>query len=97
MKDEEINLIIAEFHLTREGMGGDWDKKPDYCNDLNAVFEAEKSMPESWRQAYADEILYHCTTTGEWDYDPMDQWRAIHTTARQRAECLANSIISSNP
>lgn len=65
---------------------------PDYLSDLNAMHGAEKVLSESERKAYANEIMYRCTTTGEWDYDPMDKFRMLHLTAEQRAEAFLRTL-----
>lgn len=86
MKEEEINKRIAEvcgwklekhYWLTPEGCEAfTWDI-PDYCNDLNAMHEAEKMLKEKQTHAYACELN-----------EKVWYWGLIHATARQRAEAF---------
>ena len=76
MIDEQINAAIAE------AIDADphWKCAKDYCNDLNAMHEAEKvfDCPE----------LYECNlikVCGGIQY----MW---HATARQRAEALLRTL-----
>lgn len=55
----------------------------DYCNDLNAMHEAEKQLKNN--PVYADE-LYAVTPVSS------REWRFIHATARQRAEAFLRTI-----
>lgn len=61
---------------------------PDYCNDLNAMHEAEKVLVEmgvnKW-WTYAGHILRH-------NPSPFGAETAIHATARQRAEAFLRTI-----
>jgi hypothetical protein len=74
MTDQEINAAIAEW------LG--W--QDNYCNDLNAMHEAEKvlvKMPEK-RITYAH-YLMNAT---------CKEWAAFHATARQRAEAFLRAL-----
>lgn len=59
---------------------------PDYCNDLNAMHEAEATMDEAQRRTY----FYHLF--GSQRLDDGDLWKAVHATARQRAEAFYRVI-----
>jgi hypothetical protein len=81
MSDEEINIAIAE--------ACGWEKKfydysdiPDYCNDLNAMHEAEKTLTRDQIEIFCCRLLpkHHGI------------WWGIHTTARQRAEAFLKAI-----
>jgi hypothetical protein len=61
---------------------------PDYCNDLNAMHEAEQSLSDwQWKQ-YA-EILYDSVYYG---FKGTVSRRAYSATARQRAESFLKAI-----
>lgn len=55
---------------------------PDYCNDLNAMHEAEKVLSSPQRDEYWDRIK-DLTDEG------FDQ---LHATARQRAEAFLRTL-----
>ena len=59
---------------------------PDYCNDLNEIHEAEATMDEAQRRTY----FYHLF--GSQRLDDGDLWKAVHATARQRAEAFYRVI-----
>lgn len=94
MSDDEINAAIAEslgWSLVgtsiRAGRppGADYvgsEFIPNYCNDLNAMHEAEKSISKEQIDNYCD-LLW--PKGYGWFY-------AIHTTARQRAEAFLRTI-----
>lgn len=96
MTDEKINCAIAdacgftvELSHMQSGIDVIRDGKrkplPDYCNDLNAMYEAEKIFCNcSIRREYADEVALACDAN--WRYD------AIHATARQRAEAFLRTL-----
>jgi len=92
MTDEQINIAIAEAcgwtdtKIVNEGgklMYGQTEV-PDYCNDLNAMHEAEKVFGEVYSiksheyEDWLQSIIEHDQT-----------WRA---TARQRAEAFLKNI-----
>ena len=60
------------------------DKLPNYCNDLNAMHEAEKTFAgdDATVEKYWLE-LYDATEQTRWPYD---------ATARQRAEALLRTL-----
>jgi hypothetical protein len=68
MTNEEINKTIAEIVgwkpllLMRDMRGNPFpgqDIPPDYCSDLNAMHEAEKTMPKEQQQEYAWWLFNH--------------------------------------
>jgi hypothetical protein len=65
---------------------------PDYLNDLNAIYEAEKLLPDSNNYI---EALHDVCVPGrknvEWGTTP-DYWPMIRATATQRAEALLRTI-----
>lgn len=100
MTNEQINIAIAEMcgmrgvwekKITSCGCDGQWDyfnpqgnRLPDYCNDLNAMHEAEKVLGEiySIKSCEYDDWLQSII-----EHD--QKWRA---TAAQRAEAFLRTI-----
>jgi hypothetical protein len=94
MTDEEINKAVAEirgwknlsFDVWHNGIVGILptnkdvrSKIPDYCNDLNAMHEAEKSLGSAEQ--------------GRNYMDFLDDGNGGHTaTARQRAEAFLRTL-----
>lgn len=74
MTNAEINLELAQLC----GVVG--HEIPDYCTDLNAMFEAERYLlghdPDNYYK-YATEI----------DRNHSPEW-LVHVAARQRALCI---------
>jgi hypothetical protein len=74
MTNTEINFAIAQMCGISES------QTPDYCSDLNAMFEAERYLlghdPDNYYK-YATEI----------DRNHSPEW-LVHVAARQRALCL---------
>jgi hypothetical protein len=104
MTDEQINIAIAEAcgwsGFSSAGYAGSiqygrkplsshasWEL-PNYCNDLNAIHEAEMSLP-------VEEF-----NGQEWDQSRSEyRWRLrliclhpCHATARERAEAFLRTI-----
>ena len=108
MTDGEINLAIAEacrkdtslcpVHLSRACCGRAGYR--DWCNDLNAMHEAEKVLTECADDNYAkfNNYLYHlemivCNAHGK-DCTDYDGWSGFiaFATARQRAEAFLKTL-----
>jgi hypothetical protein len=55
---------------------------PDYCNDLNAMHEAEEVLTRDQIEVFCEQLLpkHHGI------------WWGIHTTARQRVEAFLRTI-----
>lgn len=97
MTDQQINAAIAEA-LGWEQKGNTWltpsgtpvfaTDVPNYCNDLNAMHEAEKVLaPKNWNNFKKN----------WWDYCKLlregnDASEAIHANARQRAEAFLRTL-----
>ena len=97
MTDEEINKAIAEicgwenlaFDVWHNGIVGVLptnkdvrSKIPDYCNDLNAMHEAEKTLTDDQR-----DIFYP-----RWLGGFMSRTGPIYATARQRAQAFLRTM-----
>ncbi len=86
MTDEQINRAIAEACgwnnkpvVRTNGKGSVWVTEwPDYCNDLNAMHEAEKVLTDDQREVFYPRNL------GAW----QSPFNVIYATARQRAEAF---------
>lgn len=67
---------------------------PDYCNDLNAMHEAEGSL-NGWK---IDTYIGHLYESNQADIISPNLWeriavrRSTHATARQRAEAFLKTI-----
>jgi len=96
MKTEQINIAIAKacgwqikvkaYHA--KSPAGEWkylDKIPDYCNDLNAMHEAEKILSDESHADYACELVKTIRQNGEW-------FESVSATAAQRAEAFLRTI-----
>jgi hypothetical protein len=78
------------------------DKLPDYLNDLNAMHEAEKFIPQRDRCLYPgnlikstgpDGIIDLVDDYGEWSTSESTSFFAlIHATAAQRAEAFLRTL-----
>jgi hypothetical protein len=96
MTDEQINAAIAdvisprlvlgkyEFYKSEEGWVVDC---PNYCTDLNAMHEAEKTLTDYGQiHAYVD----HLQNRDDWHTHLL--LLATHITARQRAEAFLKAL-----
>jgi hypothetical protein len=75
MTDEQINLAIAKVLNADEH----WMVQKDYCNDLDAMHEAEGTLPLSdlWT------MKYNLPLQGDLEF---------RSTARQRAEAFLRTL-----
>jgi hypothetical protein len=87
MTNEQINIAIAKAcgwaHPSVQPYAF-----PDYCNDLNAIHEAEKTLTADQFEQYRWVLWDMCKqlTVKEW-------YRAhLSATARQRAEALLKTL-----
>ena len=92
MTDKEINIAIAEacgWILTAMNWwfkdGEYFALPPDYCNNLNAMHEAEKTTLKN------DALLWH-KYASLLDRDYCNQPYTIGSTARQRAEAFLKTL-----
>ena len=93
MTNEQINIAIAKAcgwgKPYQEGAAyRPMTNAPDYCNDLNAMHEAEKVLinkgVNAWWE-YAGHINRHTPSQ-------LGTETAIHATARQRAEAFLRTL-----
>ena len=97
MTDQEINKVIAEHiqwkpafipkDMTGKPFDG-WDIPPDYCNDLNEMHEAEKTLSrgQNYHQLYG--FGFYVNTLTQICY----QQHILTATASQRAEAFVRTI-----
>ena len=92
MTDEQINAAIAEAcrWVPDCDNGICWDQHgnaiitpPNYCNDLNAMHEAEKTLSETNMFVMAHYIERFISRHGQ---------HYFHATARQRAEAFLRTL-----
>lgn len=98
MTDNDIRIAIAEacgwrkpdppncmgyMHPPEIKNRLQFDRPPDYCHDLNDMYEAEKTLfgGNEWKACDYEERLMKVTTSWAW-----------HATARQRAEAFLRTI-----
>jgi len=91
MTDQQINAAIAETCGRRRNRNGGWYPDngwdfgtqgiPDYCNDLNAMHEAEELLKGKQFEAYGIELN-----------DIEGSLWGIRATARQRAEAFLRTL-----
>jgi hypothetical protein len=78
MTDSQINFLICEI----TGDDPHWKCAKDYCNDLNAMHEAEKVLTDDQR-----DIFYP-----RWLGGFMSRTGPIYATARQRAQAFLRTM-----
>jgi hypothetical protein len=97
MTNEQINIAIAEACGWEQVEGEECffdngieqiyiENIPDYCNDLNAMHEAEKSLNPSLAGCYGRTLTSIAWQSEQPVFAPMT------ATARQRAEAFLRTI-----
>jgi hypothetical protein len=86
MTNEQINAAIAKLvGWINRGLNYNY---PDYCNDLNAMHEAEKVIEISYYREYTN-LLYDIALKVNKE---TNIWMPYSSTARQRAEAFLRTI-----
>ena len=92
MSDEQINIAIAKAcGWNNDDIARGYtlcqfsENVPDYCNDLNAMHEAEKILSDESHADYACELVKTIRRNGEW-------FESVSATAAQRAEAFLKTI-----
>lgn len=89
MTNDQINRAIAEacnwglkpvVHIDDKGIRV--REHPDYCTDLNAMHEAEKTLTDDQREVFYPRNL------GAW----QRPFNVIYASARQRAEAFLRTL-----
>ena len=79
MTNEQINISIEE--IIRPALHGNIYRPPrDFCNDLNAIHEAEKMLNSEQWVAYGKEL------------SRLGVFPMVHATAHQRAEAFLRTL-----
>jgi hypothetical protein len=91
MTNEQINRAIAKaVGWESETSGPSWyeyeTKMPNYCNDLNAMHEAEEALNPIKAAEYARMLTFIAWQSEQPVFAPMT------ATARQRAEAFLRTI-----
>lgn len=84
------NGLKIQFHPPEYVKEVFFKEIPDYCNDLNAMHEAENMLTEKQTRTFAFMLAQVLDTTPTVDLD--DQFLNIHATAIQRAEAFLKTI-----
>lgn len=91
MTNEQINIAIAEAcgwaHPSVQPYAF-----PDYCNDLNAMHEAEKILTTKQKQRYAKALSDDLSDSAPTESCHTVWSDTIHANARQRAEAFLKTI-----
>lgn len=95
MTDNEINIAIAKacgwWGIEQEGMmrpplsTSEYEMVPDYCHDLNAMWQAEHRISLGLETEYGNALKCIVARDNEGD---INQFTVLHATARQRAEAF---------
>ena len=90
MTDEQINAAISKACGRRQKPNGEWFPDngltvgsqgiPDYCNDLNAMHEAEKTI---YKHNNLWTAYYYAIGAGPF---------SLHATARKKAEAFLRTL-----
>jgi hypothetical protein len=91
MTNEQINIAIAKAcgwaHPSVQPYAF-----PDYCNDLNAIHEAERSLNSQQVQDYTLNLLRVTNNDGARFHGTLGCFAHVHATARQRAEAFLKTL-----
>jgi len=89
MTDEQINAVIDKIMGKSGCQRGGGIFEQDWCNDLNAMHEAEKVLaPKNWNR-FSEKwwnYYHHCLDLNG------DAHKTIHATARERAEAFLRTL-----
>jgi hypothetical protein len=103
MSDEQINIAIFEifrwkweteknsFFHPENGRLKPKDA-PDFCNDLNAMHEGERSLNSQQVQDYTLNLLRVTNNDGTRFHGTLGCFAHVHATAKQRAEAFLKTI-----
>ena len=108
MTNEQINIAIAEAcgWEPRKDTDGNiiaWqspgayrafspDDLPDYCNDLNAMHEAEETLDLQKAGVFAEQLRVTVYRTTRLPHVDSGSFAHVHATASQRAEAFLKTI-----
>lgn len=106
MTNEQINIAIAEACGWYEEDNESeicWtldeltyclheDELPDYCNDLNAMHEAEETLDLQKAGVFAEQLRVTVYRTTRLPHVDSGSFAHVHATASQRAEAFLKTI-----
>jgi hypothetical protein len=98
MTNEQINKVIAETcgwieRPTCTDFLGNPLLPPDYCNDLNAIHEAEKTLTDEQHRQYRSEVWYSvCNDISSYECVKAAERPHFSATARHRAEAFLKTL-----
>ena len=103
MNTDKQRIAIAEYCGTDVYINDKlWDRVPDYLNDLNAMHEAEKTIPKRYKCIYTNHLTMVVGFDGETDMvDDYGEWSTskttslfsiLNATATQKAEAFLKTI-----
>ena len=103
MNEEQQNKTIAKHCGWRQSKSsmweGWWHEKgkhtyqrfcPNFCEDLNAMHEAENCLLADEKEIYWNYLFDHCDGTVFSRVE--DDYKMIHATAAQRAEAFLKTL-----
>ena len=107
MKPEEQRIAIAEACGRIKRPDGFWYPEgstvgsqgiPDYCNDLNAMHEAENSLQLWQHEQFRDQLAKQVAPHHIWAREYYHRLRPyVSATAAQRAEAFLKTLSLWNP
>jgi len=104
MTDEEINIKIAEalgWIVRKANSGligkpkdeqGPLDELPDWCNDLNAMHEAESQLSNGDHKRFRNILWSDIESDRDPEHAENDERYFVSATARQRAEAFLRTL-----
>ena len=95
MSEEQINIAIAEacgWIRTEHGNRTLETQIPNYCNDLNAMHEAEGSLNLQQVQDYTLNLLRVTNNDGARFHGTLGCFVHVHATAQQRTEAFLKTL-----
>ena len=91
MTNEQINSAIEKN--IRPALHGNIYRPPrDFCNDLNAMHEAERSLNSQQVQDYTLNLLRVTNNDGAKFHGTLGCFAHVHATATQRAEAFLRTL-----
>ena len=102
MTETEINIAIAKsigFHQPLRDHPNLWHNKhgctrqiPDFCNNLNAMREAEQNLNSDQQEEYGAMLSAAVGMTNEYEVTPERLFTLATVSAKQRAETYLKVI-----
>jgi hypothetical protein len=109
MTNEQINIAIAEacgwtdcsiidgilcgLPIGVTSLNGRYDIIPNYCNDLNAMHEAEKVLNDEQHRQYRSEVWYSvCNDISSYECVKAAERPHFSATSHQRAEAFLKTL-----